>query len=103
MLSTIDPPQNKIYTQKESKDMEKKAGEVILTYDKTAFRLQVRDQEKNEIISSVFSNHNSMILESNHKKNTKKHSKTWWLNNMLTHNEWVNNEKKQKSIESLKQ
>ena len=36
-----------------------------------------------------------MKLEINHKKNTKKHAKTWKLNNMLLNNEWVNNEVKE--------
>ena len=45
--------------------------------------------KKIEIISSIFSDHNIMILEINH-KNTEKHAKTWKLNNMLLNNEWVN-------------
>ena len=44
-----------------------------------------------EIISSVFSDHNAMKLEINHKNNTKKHAETWKLNNMVLNNEWVNN------------
>ena len=39
--------------------------------------------KKFEIISSIFSEHNAMKLEINHKKNTEKHTKTWKLNNML--------------------
>ena len=45
---------------------------------------------KIEIISSIFSDHNSMKPDTNHKKNTGKHTKTWELNNMLLNNEWVN-------------
>ena len=43
--------------------------------------------KKTEIISSVSSDHNTMKLEINHKKNTGKHKKTWKLNNMLLNNE----------------
>ena len=51
--------------------------------------------KKTEIISSLFSDHNAMKLEINHKKNTEKHTKTWKLNNMLLNNEQVNNEIKE--------
>ena len=43
--------------------------------------------KKTEIISSIFSDHNAMELEINHKKNTENDSKTWELNNMLLNNE----------------
>ena len=48
-----------------------------------------------EIISSIFSDHNAMKLETNHKKNTEKHIETWKLNNMLLNNKWVNNKIKE--------
>ena len=51
--------------------------------------------KKIEIISSIFSDHNAIKLEINHKKNTEKHAKTWKLNNMLLNNEWVNNKIKE--------
>ena len=47
--------------------------------------------KKIEIISNIFSDHNAMKLEINH-KNTEKHTKTWKLSNMLLNNEWVNKE-----------
>ena len=47
--------------------------------------------KKIEIISNIFSDHNAMKLEINH-KNTEKHAKTWKLSNMLLNNEWVNKE-----------
>ena len=50
---------------------------------------------KIEIISGTFSDHNTMKLEINHKKNTEKHTKTWKLNNMSLSNEWVKNEIKE--------
>ena len=48
--------------------------------------------KKTEIISNIFTDHNPMELEINHKNNTEKHTKTWKLNTMLLNNEWVNNE-----------
>ena len=42
----------------------------------------------------MFSDHNAMKLDINH-KNTEKHGTTWKLNNMLLNNEWVNNEIKE--------
>ena len=52
--------------------------------------------KKTEILSSIFSDHNAMKLEINHKKNTENHAKTWKLNNMLFNNEWVNNKIKER-------
>ena len=40
-----------------------------------------------EIILSIFSDHNAMKLEINHKNNTEKYTKTCKLNNMLLNNE----------------
>ena len=51
--------------------------------------------KKIEIISTIFSEHNTMKLEINHKKNTEKHTKRWKLNSMLLNNEWVNNDIKE--------
>ena len=45
-----------------------------------------------EIISSIFSGHKGLKLETNLKEKTQKHSKSWRLNNMLLNNEWVKNE-----------
>ena len=58
---------------------------------------------KIEIISNIFSDHNAMKVEINHKKNTEKHTKTWKLNNMLLNNEWVNNEVKEEIKRYLEQ
>ena len=38
--------------------------------------------KKTKIISSIFSDHNAMKLEINHKKNTEKHAQTWKLNSI---------------------
>ena len=56
---------------------------------------------KIEITSSMFSDHNAVKLEINHKKNTE-NAKTWRLNNMLLNNEWANNEIKEKIKNYLK-
>ena len=39
--------------------------------------------KKNEIISSIFSNHNAISLEVNDKKQLQKNTNMWRLNNML--------------------
>ena len=43
--------------------------------------------KKNEIISSIFSNHNAMRLDINYKKKTVRNTNTWRLNNMFLHNQ----------------
>ena len=48
--------------------------------------------KKIEIISSIFSNHKGLKLETNPKEKTPKHSKSWRLNSMLLNNEWVKND-----------
>jgi len=45
-----------------------------------------------EIISRIFSDHNGMKLEINHRKRNEKNLTTWRLNNMLLKNQWVNEE-----------
>ena len=48
--------------------------------------------KKIEIISSIFSDHKGLKLETNLKEKKPKYSKTWRLNSMLLNNEWVKNE-----------
>ena len=48
--------------------------------------------KKIEIISSIFSDHKGLKLETNPKGKNPKHSKSWRLNSMLLNNEWVQNE-----------
>ena len=48
--------------------------------------------KKTEIISSVFSDHNAIRLEINHKKKTAKNTNTWRINNMLLNNQWITEE-----------
>ena len=45
--------------------------------------------KKTEIISSIFSNHNTMRLEISYKKKSTKNTNTWSLNNMLLNNQWI--------------
>ena len=51
--------------------------------------------KKIEIISSIFSDHRGLKLETNAKGKNRKHSKSWRLNRMLLYNEWVKNEIKE--------
>ena len=48
--------------------------------------------KKIEIISSIFSDHEGLKLETNLKGKDPKHSKSWRLNSMLLNNEWVKKE-----------
>ena len=48
--------------------------------------------KKIEIISSIFSNHRGLKLETNLKEKTQKHSNSWRLNSMLLNNECIKNE-----------
>ena len=48
--------------------------------------------KKIDVISSIFSDHKRLKLETNHKEKTPTHSKSWRLNSMLLKNEWVKNE-----------
>ena len=51
--------------------------------------------KKIEIISSIFSDHKGLKLETNLKGKKPKHSNLWRLNSMLLNNEWVKNEIKE--------
>ena len=55
-----------------------------------------------EIISSIFSDHNSTKLEINDRKRIEKKLTTWKLNNMLGKNQWVKEEIK-KEIKKIPQ
>ena len=57
--------------------------------------------KKIEIISSIFSDHKGLKLETNLREKTQKHSNSWTLNLILLNNEWVNNEIKEKIKEFL--
>ena len=47
--------------------------------------------KKIEIMSSIFSDHKGLKLETNQKGKNPKHSKSWRLNSMLLNNERVKN------------
>ena len=51
--------------------------------------------KKIETISSIFSDHKGLKLETNLKEKTQKLSNSWRSNNMLLSNEWVKNEIKE--------
>ena len=52
--------------------------------------------QKTEILSCVFSNHNTIKLKINNKKKTAKNTNTWRLNNILLNNQWITEEIKGK-------
>ena len=52
--------------------------------------------KKIEIISSIFSDHNTMRLDVNYRKKTVKSTNTWRLNNMLLNNQEITEEIKEK-------
>ena len=51
--------------------------------------------KKVEIMSSIFSDHKGLKLETNPEGKTPKHSKSWRLNSMLLNSEWVKNESRE--------
>ena len=48
--------------------------------------------KKIEIISSIFSDHNTVRLEINYREKTLKNTNTWRLNNMLLNNQEITEE-----------
>ena len=58
----------------------------------TGHKAGLKKFRKIEIISSMFSGHKGLKLETNPKGKNPKHSKSWRLNIMLLNNEWVKNE-----------
>ena len=52
----------------------------------------LRKFKKTEIISSIFSNHSTMRLGINYKKNTVRNTNTWRLNNTFLNNQQVTEE-----------
>ena len=64
-------------------------------------KTNVNKFKKTEIISSIFSDHKGLKLETNLKEKNPKHSKTWRLNSMLLNNEWVKNDIREAIIKFL--
>jgi len=59
------------------------------------YKASLRKFKKIEIISSIFSDHNTMRLEINYKeKKTGKNTNMWKLNSMLLNSQWVTKETK---------
>ena len=58
----------------------------------TGHKTSLNKFKKIEIISSIFSDHKGLKLETNIKGKIQKQSNSWRLNNILLNNEWVNNE-----------
>ena len=52
-------------------------------------RSSLRKFKKIEIISSIFSDHNTMTLEINYREKTVKNTNTWRLNNALLNNQEI--------------
>ena len=60
----------------------------------TGHKTSLSKFKKIEIISSIFSDHKGLKLETNLKEKTQNHSNSWRLNSMLLNNEWIKNEVK---------
>ena len=69
------------------------------TFSKTdhilGHKSSLNQYKKIEIIPCIFSNHNAVKLEVNHKKEFGSTTNTWKLKNILLKNEWVNQEIKE--------
>ena len=59
------------------------------------YKTNLNKFKKLEVISSNFSDHKGLKLETHLKEKTQKHSNSWRLNSMLLHNERVKNEIKE--------
>ena len=57
-----------------------------------AHKTSLNKFKKIEIITSIFSDHKGLKLETNAKEKTPNHSKSSRFNSMLLNNEWVKNE-----------
>ena len=61
----------------------------------TGHKTSLNKYKKIEIISSIFSDHKGLKLETNLKEKNPTHSKIWRLIRMLLNNKWVKNEIKE--------
>ena len=55
----------------------------------TGHKASLNKFKKVEIISSIFSDHKGLKVETNPRGKNPKHSNSWRLNSMLLNNEWV--------------
>ena len=65
-------------------------------------KISLNKFKKPEILSSIFSEYNGMKLEINYKKEARKVTDMWRLNNMVLNNYCVNGEIKGKNLKYLK-
>ena len=61
----------------------------------TGHKTSLNKFKKIEIISTIFSDHKGLKLETNPKGKNPKHSKSWRLNSMRLNNEWIKSEIKE--------
>ena len=59
-----------------------------------AINLALVNSEKNELIPSIFSDHNVVRLDGNYRRKTIKNSNIWRLNNTLLNNQQITEEMK---------
>jgi hypothetical protein len=52
-------------------------------------KASLRKYKKIKIIQCLLSDHNALKLELNNKNNSKKHAKTWKMNNTLLNDQWI--------------
>ena len=88
------------YIQKKSEYMLFSSAHGILPriYHILGQKTNLNKVKSTEIISSIFSEHNGIKLEINHRKINGKKLTTWRLNNMLLKNKWVSEELKKKIL-----
>ena len=53
------------------------------------YTMSLKKFKKIEIITSIYSDHKGLQLETSLKEKNPKHSKSWILNGMLVDNEWI--------------
>ena len=62
-------------------------------------KINLSKSERTEIISGIFSNHNTARLKTNYKKKTtSKYTNTWRLSNMLLDSQWITEKSQMKKI-----
>ena len=65
-------------------------GTLSRIYHILGHKTSINKFKKIKVLPYIFSDHNAMKLEINHKKKSGKSTNTWRLNNVLLNNEWIN-------------
>ena len=65
---------------------------ILKDWPHTGHKANLNKFKSTEIISSIFSDHNDVKLEINHRKRNEEKLTTWRLNNILLKKQWVNEE-----------